>query len=121
MRFDLTEDDLRIVAAYSLEKHIRKLIEEMDELKQAAEIFLQTQRLDCYKSDDYKTQALNNFLEEFVDVAIKMRHVWAVGIDRRLGRQDVCDRFEQYKLARQLMRMSLKDESFGSTKQKEAA
>lgn len=121
MKFDLTGDDLKIALAYSLKEHVLKLIEEMDEFKQAAEIFLQTQRLDCYKSDDYKTQALNDFLEEFVDVAIKMRHVWEEGINGRLDRQDVCDRFEQYKLARQLVRMSLKDESFGSTKQKEAA
>lgn len=105
MQFELTDRDQKILNSYTPEVHLKKLLEEMGELKQASEKYLKT-------GED---EDLNRFVEEFTDVAIKMRHVY-VTIIRRKWKEDLCGEIEDFKLARQVARISLYDESFGSNK-----
>lgn len=105
MRFELTDRDQKILNSYTPEVHLKKLLEEMDELKQVAEKYLEI------SEDD----ELNLLVEEFIDVAIKMRHVY-VAVIKRKWKEDLCDEIEDFKLARQVARISLGNESFGSNK-----
>lgn len=120
MKFELAKEDKKIVDFYDTEVHLKKLVEELDELKKATDFYLASIG-PMVEDRAYRAHAQACFFEEFVDVAIKMRHVYEKIIRPNCYAAEMCDCFEQYKLARQMVRMSLKDESFGSTKQKEAA
>lgn len=116
MRFEIQTEDRKIVDFYGEDAYLAKLVEEMDELKKAIEWY----RNAILKDDkDHKRCATARFLEEFADVAIKMRHVFEKSIRPNSKASEMCDRFETYKLARQMVRMGLRNESFGSNKQKE--
>ena len=116
MRFEIQNEDRKIIDFYGEDAHLAKLVEEMDELKKAIEWY----RNAILKDDKaYKRCATDSFLEEFVDVAIKMRHVYEKTINYSRTNSEMCDRFEKYKLARQLVRMGLRDDGYGSTKKKE--
>lgn len=116
MRLEIQNEDRKIIDFYGEDAHLAKLVEEMDELKKAIEWY----RNAILKDDkDHKRCATARFLEEFADVAIKMRHVYEKTISHSSTNSEMCDRFERYKLARQMVRIGLRDESFGSTKKKE--
>lgn len=117
MRFELVKEDKKIVDFYDTKVHLEKLVEELDELKKATDFYFASTTGPIAEVRAYKAHAQACFLEEFTDVAIKMRHVYEKIIRPNCYAAEMCDRFEKYKLARQLVRMSLKDESFGSTKQ----
>lgn len=119
MRFELAKEDKTIVDFYRTDQHLEKLLEELDELKNAV-LFYRRSIGEMSEDKAYKRSAQACFLEEFVDVAIKMRHVYEKIIRPNCDAAEMCDRFEKYKLARQMVRMGLKDESFGSTKQEAA-
>lgn len=119
MNFEQTKEDRKIIYAYSPEDHLKKLIEELDELKRAAGAYLETIKTYCHKSPREKDAIKYAFLEEFVDVAIKMRHVYELEVSRCFGMGAVCDDIERFKIARQCVRIDIKDETYGSNKRKE--
>lgn len=119
MRFELTSDDRKIIRAYGPKDHLKKLIEELDELKNATDAYLKIFKADCFKSPKEKDAIKYAFLEEFVDVAIKMRHVYALEVGDCFHQIDVCDDIERFKIARQCVRIDIKDETYGSNKRKE--
>lgn len=119
MKFEMSNEDQKIIHAYTPREHIKKLVEELDELKRAAGSYLETYRAQCFKSPKEVDAIKYAFLEEFVDVAIKMRHVYELEVLRRFGMDAVCDDIERFKLARQCVRIDIKDETYGSNKQKE--
>ena len=116
MKFEMSNEDQKIIDFYGEDAHLAKLVEEMDELKKAIEWY----RNAILKDDRaHRERATASFLEEFVDVAIKMRHVYEKTISHGSAKSEMCDRFEKYKLARQMVRMGLRNEGYGSSKRKE--
>lgn len=119
MKFEMSNEDQKIIRAYNTEDHLKKLIEELDELKRATSAYLETLKAYCHKSPGEKDAIKYAFLEEFVDVAIKMRHVYELEVSHRFGMDAICDDIERFKLARQCVRIDIKDETYGTNKQKE--
>lgn len=118
MKLATTDEERKVVEFYDEETHLLKLVEELDELKRATNLYLIARTM---KGEACKESATAGFIEEFVDVVAVLCHVYEKTIRPDSELTELCNRFEKYKLARQLVRMSLKDESFGSTKQREAA
>lgn len=106
--FRLDKAHAFITEKYSLIDHLAKLSEEMDELDSAmAPIF------NCPAS--LKENALH-LIEEIVDVQIVIDHVLRkISEDKRLV-PEIVKWMHEYKTARQMVRLLINDESFGSTK-----
>lgn len=97
-----------ITEKYSLIDHLGKLSEEMDELDSAmAPIF------NCPAS--LKENALH-LIEEIVDVQIVIDHVLRKLTEDYAFVPDVVKWMHEYKTARQMVRILINDETYGSTK-----
>lgn len=118
MRFEFGTEDREIIDFYDKNAHLEKLSEELDELKQAISWYRIAISEPFKENKTYRKRATARFLEEFADVAIKMRHVYEKIIRPSRTDSEMCNLFEKYKLARQMVRMGLRDESFGPSKKK---
>lgn len=106
--YKLEEAHAFITEKYSLIDHLGKLSEEIDELDSAMDPIF-----NCPAS--LKANALH-IIEEIVDVQIVIDHVL-----RKLTKDytfvpDVVKWMHEYKTARQMVRLLVNDESFGSQK-----
>lgn len=105
--------EFSLCEAYPLHEHIKKLIEETDELKAAAN--------DFYREDLHRLVAETDpravhLLEEMVDVEIVIGHIRHLLADVNPALGQSYGWMREYKLSRQMIRLLTKDETFGSTK-----
>lgn len=102
-----------IASSYTLVQHLEKIIEESQELIAATESI---QICRCQSETEEMNDKITHLLEEIVDVQIVIDHAIKSMTDLNKSIPEIVKWMHEYKTARQMVRLLIKDESFGSTK-----
>lgn len=102
-----------IAYSYTLVQHLEKIIEESQELIAATESI---QRCRCQSETEEMNDKIIHLLEEIVDVQIVIDHAIKSMTELNKSVPEIVKWMHEYKTARQMVRLLINDESFGSTK-----
>lgn len=102
-----------IASSYTLVQHLEKIIEESQELIAAIESI---QICRCQSETEKMNNKITHLLEEIVDVQIVIDHAIKSMTERNKSVPEIVKWMHEYKTARQMVRLLINDESFGSTK-----
>lgn len=102
-----------IASSYTLVQHLEKIIEESQELIAAVESI---QICKCQSETEEMNNKITHLLEEIVDVQIVIDHAIRSMTDLNKSVPDIVKWMHEYKTARQMVRILINDETYGSTK-----
>lgn len=102
-----------IASSYTIVQHLEKVIEESQELIAAIESI---QICRCQSETEEMSNKITHLLEEIVDVQIVIDHTIKSMTDLNKSIPEIVKWMHEYKTARQMVRLLIKDESFGSQK-----